>query len=230
MKKIYGCIMLVILTLVDQFSKLFITRNFFVGEEREVIKNVFSIEYIRNTGAAWGMFPNGTIFFIIFSAIVCIGLLYLYFQIPKDRKYKYLSFVIITLVSGAIGNLIDRCFRKYVVDFFYFKLIDFPVFNVADIYVTSAAIVLIILIMFYYNHDAVEIILKAEDQSPFIEKLKTNSDVFGAGNMSPRRFVKDTYRNLSQAEQEEEIAYLQETKAMNDEMKQATMQSWTPKN
>ena len=86
------------------------------------------------------------------------------------------------------------------------------------------------LIMFYYNHDAVEIILKAEDQSPFIEKLKTNSDVFGAGNMSPRRFVKDTYRNLSQAEQEEEIAYLQATKAMNDEMKQATMQSWTPKN
>ena len=86
------------------------------------------------------------------------------------------------------------------------------------------------LIMFYYNHDAVEIILKAEDQSPFIEKLKTNSDVFGAGNMSPRRFVKDTYRNLSQAEQEEEIAYLQETKAINDQMKQATMQSWTPKN
>ena len=86
------------------------------------------------------------------------------------------------------------------------------------------------LIMFYYNHDAVEIILKAEDQSPFIEKLKTNSDVFGAGNMSPRRFVKDTYRNLSQAEQEEEIAYLQATKAMNDQMKQATMQSWTPKN
>ena len=84
--------------------------------------------------------------------------------------------------------------------------------------------------MFYYNHDAVEIILKAEDQSPFIEKLKTNSDVFGAGNMSPRRFVKDTYRNLSQAEQEEEIAYLQETKSMNDQMKQATMQSWTPKN
>lgn len=86
------------------------------------------------------------------------------------------------------------------------------------------------LIMFYYNHDAVEIILKAEDQSPFIEKLKTNSDVFGAGNMSPRRFVKDTYRNLSQAEQEEEIAYLQATKAMNDQMKQATMQSWKPKN
>lgn len=86
------------------------------------------------------------------------------------------------------------------------------------------------LIMFYYNHDAVEIILKAEDQSPFIEKLKTNSDVFGAGNMSPRRFVKDTYRNLSQAEQEEEIAFLQSTKEQNDQLRQATIQSWTPRN
>lgn len=174
MKKIYGCIMLVILTLVDQFSKLFITRNFFVGEEREVIKNVFSIEYIRNTGAAWGMFPNGTIFFIIFSAIVCIGLLYLYFQIPKDRKYKYFSFVIITLVSGAIGNLIDRCFRKYVVDFFYFKLIDFPVFNVADIYVTSAAIVLIILIMFYYKEEDFDFMKISKNKKELVHNKEDN--------------------------------------------------------
>ena len=83
--------------------------------------------------------------------------------------------------------------------------------------------------MFYYNHDAVEIILKAEDQSPFIEKLKTNSDVFGAGNMSPRRFVKETYRNLSQAEQEEEIAYLEQTKTMKDQMQEATINSWNTK-
>lgn len=153
MKKLYGYIMLIILILIDQLSKLFITTNFFLGEEREVIKNIFSIEYIRNTGAAWGMFPNGTIFFIIFSLIVCIGLLVLFNKTPKEKKYNYLSMVIIILVSGAVGNLIDRCFRKYVVDFFYFKLIDFPVFNVADIYVTVAAIMLILLIMFYYKED-----------------------------------------------------------------------------
>lgn len=81
-------------------------------------------------------------------------------------------------------------------------------------------------IMFYYNHDAVEIILKSEDQSPFIERLKTNSDVFSAGNMSARRFVKDTYKNLSQAEQEEEIRNLEQSKALNNQMKQATMVSW----
>ena len=158
MKKLYGYIMLVVLILIDQLSKLFITTNFFLGEEREVIKNVFSIEYIRNTGAAWGMFPNGTIFFIIFSLIVCIGLLVLFNKTPKEKNYNYLSMVIIILVSGAVGNLIDRCFRKYVVDFFYFKLIDFPVFNVADIYVTVSASMLIVLIMFYYKKDDIKFI------------------------------------------------------------------------
>lgn len=82
-------------------------------------------------------------------------------------------------------------------------------------------------VMYYYNHGAVEIILKAEDQSPQIERLKTNSDVFGAGNMSPERFVKNTYGNtLSKEEQEKEIKYLEETKAQNDMQKQAMAQSW----
>ena len=66
-------------------------------------------------------------------------------------------------------------------------------------------------IMYYYNHNPVEIILKSEDQSPFLEKLKTNSDVFTVGNMSPRLFVRQTYKNLSQAEQEEEIQYLEDS-------------------
>lgn len=82
-------------------------------------------------------------------------------------------------------------------------------------------------VMYYYNHEPVEIILKAEDQSPQIERLKTNSDVFSAGNMSAERFVKNTYGNtLSKEEQEKEIAYLEKTKAQNDLQKQAMAQSW----
>lgn len=82
-------------------------------------------------------------------------------------------------------------------------------------------------VMYYYNHQPVEIILKAEDQSPQIERLKTNSDVFGAGNMSPERFVKNTYGNtLSKEEQEREIAYLEQTKINNDMQQQAMLQSW----
>ena len=81
-------------------------------------------------------------------------------------------------------------------------------------------------IMYYYNHTPVEIIFRAEDQAPFLEKLKTNSDVFSARNMSPRQFVKQTYSNLSQQEQEQEIAYLEQSLAQNDMLKQATMVSW----
>lgn len=82
-------------------------------------------------------------------------------------------------------------------------------------------------VMLYYNHEPVEIILKAEDQSPYIERLKINSDVFGAGNMSPERFVKSTYGNtLSKGEQDREIKFLEETKAQRDAEKQAMTQSW----
>ena len=82
------------------------------------------------------------------------------------------------------------------------------------------------IIMRYYDHDPVEIVLRAEDQSPFLEKLKTYSDAFGAGNMSPERFVKGLYKNLSQQEQEKEIEYLRATKNTNDKMKEATMTAW----
>lgn len=81
-------------------------------------------------------------------------------------------------------------------------------------------------VMYYYNRTPVEIIFKAEDQSPFTDRLKITSDVFAMGNMSPRLFVKTNYKNLSIEEQEKEIEYLENTKALSDQMQQATMQSW----
>lgn len=82
-------------------------------------------------------------------------------------------------------------------------------------------------VMFYYNQEEVEIVLKTEDQSPALERKKINSDMFKMGNMSPERFVKDTYGNtLSKDEQLKEIKYLQEAKAQNDAMQMATMNSW----
>ena len=75
---------------------------------------------------------------------------------PADKKYNYLFFTIIFLTSGAIGNFIDRIRFAYVRDFIYFELIDFPVFNVADIYVTLSVITLIILIFFVYKDEDFE--------------------------------------------------------------------------
>lgn len=81
-------------------------------------------------------------------------------------------------------------------------------------------------VLYFYNRDSVQIVFKVEDQSPFIERLKTNSDVFAVGNMSAKRFVKDTYRNLSQSEQEEEIASLEESRRLRQELQEATVDSW----
>lgn len=81
-------------------------------------------------------------------------------------------------------------------------------------------------VMRYYNHEPVQILFKSEDQVPHIETLKAYSDVYAVGNMSAKRFVKDTYKNLSQAEQQEEIKALEEAKALRKEMQQATTNAW----
>lgn len=86
---------------------------------------------------------------------------------------------------------------------------------------------LLALVMRYYNHQPVSIVMKSEDQSPQIERLKANSDVFAAGNMSAERFVKSTYGNtLSKEEQDQEIAYLEATREQNQMLMNATAQSW----
>lgn len=82
-------------------------------------------------------------------------------------------------------------------------------------------------VMYYYNHQPVSIIMKAEDQAPFIERQKANGDSFSAGNMSPALYVKMTYGNtLSKEEQEKEIAYLEETKLKTDQERLAMQKSW----
>ena len=81
-------------------------------------------------------------------------IIYLYLmRIPSEKHFGLLNVIAILFFGGAIGNFIDRVMQGYVVDFFYFRLIDFPVFNVADIYVTVAAILLILCLLFYKEED-----------------------------------------------------------------------------
>ena len=80
-----------------------------------------------------------------------VVLLYVYGRIPAERRFYPLHGICIALFSGTIGNFIHRILHNYVIDFFYFSLIDFPVFNVADNYVTCAMALFIILLLFYYK-------------------------------------------------------------------------------
>ena len=132
-----------------------------------ILPGIFELFYLENHGAAFGILQGQKIFLIAVTAVTMILLIYLYTRIPEDRHYFYIRMIILLLVSGAIGNFIDRCLNNYVIDFFYFKLIDFPVFNVADIYVSIAAILLVLLFCFYYKEEDIDFLV---DQILFWKK------------------------------------------------------------
>lgn len=144
----------VLLVVLDQVSKLHIRTYLSGGKDISVIDGVFRIVFVKNTGAVWGLFRGFTEILSYSSVLIFILVLVFYIKIPKDnKKLRPLIGISIFVMSGAIGNLIDRIFLKYVVDFLYFELIDFPVFNIADCYITVSMFLLIILFIFYYKDD-----------------------------------------------------------------------------
>ena len=142
-----------LLVAFDQITKFIVRTSFALYESHPLIKNVFHLTYIQNTGIAWGMFKNGRIIFLILTVLVLLVCAGIYAKIPENRRFTPIRVCLVFLVSGAIGNMIDRISLHYVVDFFYFSLINFPIFNVADIYVTLSAVALIIAVLFYYKEE-----------------------------------------------------------------------------
>lgn len=112
-----------------------------------VIGGIFSFTYHENRGAAFGMFSNSRWIFMTVSTLAILAIAVYLFVISENNILRSVSLSFI--VGGGIGNMIDRIFNGYVVDFLYFELIDFPIFNVADIFVTIGAILLLIQLLFF---------------------------------------------------------------------------------
>lgn len=148
--------MIIILTVIDQMTKYFAVLFLKDGRTIPIIKDVFELQYLENRGAAFGIMENRQWFFMLMTCAAIAVLTYIYMKIPDAAKYVPLKLCYVFLTAGAVGNLIDRGMQGYVVDFFYFKLIDFPVFNVADIYVTVTMAVLLLLILFYYKEEELD--------------------------------------------------------------------------
>lgn len=148
------------LIFLDQITKYMAQSGLKDQPAIPIIKDVFELSYVENRGAAFGIMQNQQWFFIVMTAAVLAVLAWFFHKIPVERRYLPLSGCMTTLTAGAIGNLIDRVRLNYVVDFFYFKLINFPVFNVADIYVVVSIILLALLILFYYKEDELDQIMK----------------------------------------------------------------------
>lgn len=140
-----------VLIFLDRITK-FLAETFLMGTDGvSIIDKVLKLQYLENRGAAFGMLQGRQVLFWILTAVVSIFLIWFFTKVPKNKYYRPVIIAIAVLFSGAIGNFIDRIVNHYVIDFIYFELIDFPIFNVADIYVTISVILLLILILFRYK-------------------------------------------------------------------------------
>ncbi len=142
-----------VLIAIDLLTKSIAVSALEGGKRIPLIPGVLEFYYIQNKGAAFGIFQNGTFILGIISAIALAVIVAVYLRIPDGKKYLPLRLVLIFIAAGAAGNLYDRITLQYVRDFIYFSLIDFPVFNVADIYVTCSVFILAFLILFYYKEE-----------------------------------------------------------------------------
>ena len=138
---------------LDQWTKYLASTILRRLESFSLISGVFELRYLENRGAAFGIMQNRQIVFVVGGIIILAVILYLYQKMPFTPHYSPLRICAVLLASGAVGNMIDRVKLDYVVDFFYFRLIDFPIFNVADIYVTTATAALLLLLCFFYKEE-----------------------------------------------------------------------------
>lgn len=134
----------IVLIAIDQLTKLAALNSLKPVENVDVIKGFFSLTYVENRGAAFGMLEGGKwIFLAITAAVVVLAAVY-YIKMQKTKENLWLRVAMAMIVSGAVGNAIDRLFRGFVVDFLNFWIFgwDFPVFNFADILVVLGTILL----------------------------------------------------------------------------------------
>ncbi len=157
-------IYLIILIAFDQFTKHLAVVNLKGQEAIKLIPGVFHLQYLENDGAVFGIFGGQAMALAIVVVIITAALIYVYFVIPTQIRYNPIRILIIFIIAGAIGNLIDRVRLNYVIDFLYFSLINFPIFNVADSYVTVATGIFMILSIFYYKNEDFEFLEKKENK------------------------------------------------------------------
>jgi len=132
-----------IIVFMDQIIKYYIINNFNYGQSLAIIKGVFHLTYVKNTGAAFGILKNANNFFIIVSIIIILFLLFYRYYYFKSNIYINISIGLI--IGGAVGNLIDRILLNHVVDYLDFRI--WPVFNLADSAIVVGAGFLIIYII-----------------------------------------------------------------------------------
>lgn len=141
------------LVLADRYTKRLAVLRLKGQPSFVLLDGVLEFSYLENTGAAFSSFSGKQTFLIILTTAVILALAWRYFTLPAGGRLVWVRVCLLLILSGAVGNLIDRVTKRYVVDFIYFVPINFPKFNMADIYISVGVAVLAVLLLFYYSEE-----------------------------------------------------------------------------
>ncbi len=152
MKRAIAPIVIALLTVIDVITKQIVLARLYPIGSVELVRGIFGLRYVENTGAVFGSFSNYSVLLsVITSIIIAVGLILL---IIGKIKPGIQTVCAVLIISGGLGNLIDRLVRGYVVDFFEFLFFDFAVFNVADIFVTVGSAIIIVYLIYDLIQDS----------------------------------------------------------------------------
>lgn len=151
---IYGfyCLFITIFVAMDQLSKKMVITHLKLNQPVVIIKDFFNLTYVRNYGAGFSILQHATAFLLALTIIACIVLFYL--LVTTEKKDLLSKVCYLMIISGAIGNFIDRVRLSYVIDFLDFKIFgyDYPVFNIADCFITVGCFLLIFKMLWEARH------------------------------------------------------------------------------
>lgn len=143
------------LVFLDQFTK-HLTRVYLKDAPAILIKDVLSLRYVENKGIGFGLFQGKVPAILVLNVLLLLAIVFILAKLPRIMRTMPVRLTLLVTVSGALGNIIDRLYLGYVVDMISFDLIHFPVFNVADIFVTVSIVMFAFLYLFYYKENELE--------------------------------------------------------------------------
>ena len=153
----------ILLILLDQGTKLWALESLKPIHSMTVVDGILDMTFVENRGVAFGMLAGQRWLILVLTGVIAGALIYFYRTLPKKKAYLPLRAALLLVLSGAVGNIIDRVFRGYVVDFFEFTFFDWPVFNVADIYVVAGVILMVLLIVFVLKDEDLDLKQKKDE-------------------------------------------------------------------
>lgn len=153
----------IVLILLDQGTKLWALTSLKPIHSMTLVEGFMDLTFVENRGVAFGMFSGQRWFILLLTAVITVVLVCFYRSLPRKKEYRAVRVSILLILSGAVGNIIDRLFRGYVVDFFEFTFFEWPVFNVADIYVVAGVILLAFLLIFVIKDEDITLKRKKDE-------------------------------------------------------------------